>query len=74
MKPPKKGKSKAGNALMNMTAPQMPEDEMKWKAQDALGTLKRAHEIKSDPHLMHHVKKHAATEKEALSKIMRRKT
>lgn len=75
MKPPKKTKAK-GNALMAMAPPAMPshDDEMKWKAQDALGTLKRAHEIKNDPHLMAHVHKHAQSEKEALSKIMRRKT
>jgi hypothetical protein len=75
MKAPKKGKSKGGNALMTMGAP-MPapmEDEMKYKAQDALHTLKRAHEIKSDPHLMAHVHKHAQSEKEALHKIIGRK-
>lgn len=75
MKAPKKTKSKGSNALMHMAAPAMPahDDEMKWKAQDALGTLKRAHEIKNDPHLMAHVHKHAQSEKEALGKIMGRK-
>lgn len=72
MKPPRKGKPK--NALMDMAMPAPAADEMKYRAQDALGTLKRAHEIKQDPHLMAHVKKHAAVEKDALSKIMRRKT
>lgn len=73
MKPPKKTKPK-GNALMTM-APAMPShaDEMKWKARDALGTLKQAHEIKNDPHLMAHVHKHAQSEKEALGKIIGRK-
>jgi hypothetical protein len=70
----KKPKSKPKNALMDMPAA-MParDDEMKWKAQDALGTLKRAHEIKQDPHLMAHVHKHAKVEKEALGKIIGRK-
>ena len=74
MKPPKKTKPK-GNALMNMPVPgtMHSADDMKWKAQDALGTLKRAHEIKNDPHLMHHVHKHAQSEKEALGKIIGRK-
>lgn len=49
-------------------------DDMKWKAQDALSTLKRAHEIKNDPALMEHVKKHAATERDVLASVMRRKT
>jgi hypothetical protein len=47
-------------------------DEMKYKAQDALHTLKRAHEIQQDPHLMKHVKAHAQAEREALKKIARR--
>lgn len=74
MKSPKKHKSNKGNALMNMATPMPHEDEMKYKAQDALHTLKRAHEIKNDPALMHHVKKHAAAERDALGKIIRRKT
>jgi hypothetical protein len=49
-------------------------DEMKWKAQDALRTLKEAHKIKQDPHLMAHVKTHAADEKKALASVIRRKT
>jgi len=76
MKPPKKGKSKGGNALMSMATAMpaaMHEDEMKYKAQDALHTLKRAHEIKNDPQLMAHVHKHAQSEKEALGKIIGRK-
>ena len=73
MKPPKKTKPKGENALMNMTAMPSHDDEMKWKARDAVETLKRAHEIKSDPHLMAHVHKHAQSEKEALGKIIGRK-
>lgn len=68
-------KPKPKNALMTMAQPAMPshDDEMKWKARDAVDTLKRAHEIKNDPHLMAHVQKHAKTEKEALGKIIGRK-
>lgn len=69
----KKPKHKGGNALMNMPASTLEHDEMKYRAQDALGTLKRAHEIKNDPHLMAHVHKHAQVEKEALGKIIGRK-
>jgi hypothetical protein len=74
MKAPKK-KAKAGNALMTMPQAGMApsHDEMKYKAQDALHTLKRAHEIKNDPQLMSHVHKHAQSEKEALGKIIGRK-
>lgn len=75
--PTKKHKPAGKNALMEMAStapsPASSHDEMKWKAQDALGTLKRAHEIKNDPHLMAHVHKHAQSEKEALGKIIGRK-
>lgn len=47
-------------------------EDMHWKAKDALGTLKRAHEIQQDPHLMSHVKQHAAMERDALKKIARK--
>ena len=50
----------------------MPGDDMHWKAKEALGTLKRAHEIQQDPHLMAHVKTHAAMERDALKKIARK--
>jgi hypothetical protein len=66
---PPKAKAKS----MPMPAAPM-HDEMKYKAQDALHTLKRAHEIKQDPHLMAHVKVHAANEKKALASVIRRKT
>lgn len=49
------------------------DDEMKWKAQDALGTLRRAEEIKNDPHLMKHVHAHAHNERKHLTKIINRK-
>src|ERR1700721_1937727 len=39
--------------------PGMNHDEMKYRAQDALHTLKRAHEIQNDPALMKHVQAHA---------------
>ena len=45
---------------------------MKYRAQDALHTLKRAHEIQRDPALMKHVQAHAAMEREALKKIARK--
>lgn len=44
-------------------------DEMKYKAQDALHTLKRAEEIRADKELMRHVKKHAASEMKAIAKV-----
>lgn len=49
-----------------------PTDEMKYRAQDALHTLKRAHEIQQDPNLMAHVRKHAAQEHAVLKKVMRK--
>jgi hypothetical protein len=55
-------------------APAMVGDDMKWKAQDALHTLKRAHEIKQDTALMEHVRHHAKSERNALASIARRKT
>ena len=48
-------------------------DEMKWKAQEALHTLRRAEEIKKDPELMSHVHHHARGERDHLNKIIRRK-
>jgi hypothetical protein len=44
-----------------------------WQAQDALHTLKRAHEIKNDPKLMHHVREHAKKDRAALTKVIGRK-
>ncbi len=35
------------------------DEEMQWKAESAISTLKRAEEIKGDKELMGHVKKHA---------------
>lgn len=49
-------------------------DEMKWKAQDALSTLRRAEEIKADKTLMSHVKNHAMEQRNHLNKVIRRKT
>lgn len=46
---------------------------MKYKAQDALHTLKRAHEIQQDPALMKHVQQHAESERHVLKKIARKK-
>lgn len=70
MAAPKPGKPEA--ATLNAT-PSM-GDDMKWKAQDALHTLKRAHEIKQDAGLMEHVRNHAKSERNALASIARRKT
>ena len=53
--------------------PGMNHDEMKFRAQDALHTLKRAHEIQQDPGLMAHVQKHAASERDMLKKFARKK-
>ena len=65
-----KGKSAPAPAVM----PGHDPDMMKYRARDALDTLKRAHEIKSDPGLMHHVKQHAKEERNTLAKVIRRKT
>lgn len=43
-----------------------------WQAKDALHILKRAHEIKSDPSLMHHVREHAKKDRAALTKVIGR--
>lgn len=48
-------------------------EEMKFRAQDALHTLKRAHEIQQDPHLMAHVQTHAQRERDILKKIARKR-
>lgn len=48
-------------------------EDMKWKAQDALHTLRRAEEIKGDPHLMQHVQHHARQERDHLNRVIRRK-
>jgi hypothetical protein len=79
MKPPMK---KAGPATKQREAPKtkpaalpmpgMNHDEMKFRAQDALHTLKRAHEIQSDPALMKHVQAHVQIERDALKKIARK--
>lgn len=54
------------------TMPAPAASETNWEARDALHTLKRAHEIKQDPKLMHHVREHAKTERAALSKVIGR--
>ena len=55
-----------------MPAPAVMHDEMKYRAQDALHTLKRAHEIQQDPALMKHVQIHAEKERQALKKFARK--
>jgi hypothetical protein len=49
-------------------------EEMRYKAESALDTLKRAEEIKKDPHLMGHVKAHAKEQRDHLTRVIRRKT
>ena len=76
---PTTGSTKTRKSPAHTPAPPPPPgsiaaEDMRWKAQDALHTLKRAHEIKSDPALMHHVKAHAKNERKALSSVIRRKT
>ncbi len=81
MKPPMK---KAGPPTMKREAPKktpaaapvpgrshMP-DEMKFRAQEALHTIKRAHEHQSDPALMAHVQRLAESERDVLKKIARK--
>lgn len=51
----------------------MVHEEMKYKAQDALHTLRRAHEIQQDPHLMKHVQEHAKEQRGHLNRIIRKK-
>jgi hypothetical protein len=48
-------------------------EDMKYKAQDALHTLRRAEEIKADPQLMAHVKNHAKEQRDHLNRVIRRK-
>lgn len=85
MKPPMKNKTPSTKSRQSpaMTPAKAPtpgmghttlmHDEMKYKAQDALHTLKRAEEIKNDPALMAHVKKHAVEQRNHLNKVIRRK-
>ena len=47
-------------------------DAMKYRARDAIDTLKRAEEIKADPHLMSHVKAHAVEQRNHLTRVIRR--
>lgn len=47
-------------------------DMMKYRAHDAIDTLKRAEEIKADPVLMKHVREHAVEQRNHLSKVIRR--
>lgn len=56
------------------TKPAVLPDEARFEAQAALHTLKRAHEIRQNPKLMHHVREHAKHEKAALSKVIGRKS
>lgn len=70
---PKKAaaKRKAPGKPVATAVPAM-HDEMRYRAEDALHTLKRAHEIQQDSKLMAHVKQHAANQREILKKIARK--
>lgn len=77
--PPTKVRKSPGKAPASLPTPgmnhatAMPQhDEMKYRAQDAIQTLKRAHEIQRDPELMKHVAHHAQIERDALKKIARK--
>lgn len=82
MKPPMK---KAGPSTKTRKAPAktpaaapMPGaahmgEDMKYRAQDALHTLRRAEEIRADKTLMGHVQAHAKEQREHLTKVIRRK-
>jgi 3-oxoacyl-ACP reductase-like protein len=76
MKPPMMKKAAAKTNKMAAAPPMATpmHDDMKYRAEDALRTLTRAHEIKQDAALMEHVKRHAAKQKDMLSTVMRRKT
>jgi len=49
--------------------PSIKAQEMRWKAEDALRTLSRAEEIRSDKSLMRAVQNHAKAQVAALSKV-----
>jgi hypothetical protein len=77
MKKPMPMKKKASPKAETAATPAPPgsvrAEDMKWAAQDGLRTLTEAHKIKNDPHLMHHIKEHAKTQRDALNKVIRRK-
>lgn len=50
------GKKSAPKAVKAVPAPRMRDDEMRWKAQDALRTITQAEEFKRDKALMREVK------------------
>jgi hypothetical protein len=66
--PHKSTKAAPSNKLMG-AAPVASADDMKWRARDALSTLKRAEEIQRDKGLMRAVKTCAREEMKALAKV-----
>lgn len=62
-------KNKLPVAMPSAGATAMAADDMKYRAQDALQTIKRAEEYKSDKILMKHVKACAKQEMKALKKL-----
>lgn len=65
----KKGASRSYPAVPKTDAAR----ERMWRAQDALGTIRRAEEIKRDPGLMRDAKSLAKREIAALSKVTKAK-
>lgn len=55
------------------TAPRMPTDERRWRAESNLRTLAEADKIRNDPKAMSDVRKVAAEQQKALSKIAGKK-
>lgn len=71
--PPTKVRQSPKKTPAAVPVPGAAHEEMKYRAQDALHTLRRADEIKGDPALMHHVKQHAKEQRDHLNKVIRRK-
>ena len=72
--PAKKGKPARAMAAPAAVPTGHDPEMMKYRARDAIDTLKRAEEIKADPVLMKHVKAHAVEQRNHLNKVIRRKT
>lgn len=70
--PAKKAAPRKASAPVAVPMPAHDPDMMKYRARDAIDTLKRAEEIKADPQLMAHVKKHAIEQRNHLTKVIRR--
>lgn len=62
-------KSKLPVSMPGATAVARPEEDMKWKAKNALDDIKRAEGHKADKNLMKHVKQCAREEMKTLKKL-----